>query len=112
MQSFRTLEHTADVGFEAFGSSREEVFVNAARALMNINVDLDTIAPAESIPIQVSGPDPESMLVNWLSEILYLNDAEGWVFEIFKFSFCTMIRLKALLGGKSFNGESTKPNCW
>ena len=46
MQPFRTLEHTADVGFEAFGSTREEVFANAARALMYLIVDLDTINPA------------------------------------------------------------------
>lgn len=102
MQSFRTLEHTADVGFEAFGSSREEVFVNAARALMNINVDLDTIAPAESIPIQVSGPDPESMLVNWLSEILYLNDAEGWVFRDFQIQFLHDDSLEGIARGEKF----------
>ena len=33
MQPFRIWEHTADAGFEAFGSTRDQVFVNAARAL-------------------------------------------------------------------------------
>ena len=46
MQAFRILEHTADVGFEAFGSTPAEVFANAARALMNLIVDLDTIHPS------------------------------------------------------------------
>jgi hypothetical protein len=45
MLSFRTLEHTADVGFEAYGRSRQEVSANSARALMNIIVDLDSIEP-------------------------------------------------------------------
>src|SRR5207247_10470018 len=37
-QPFRVLEHTADVGFEAFGRTREEVFANAARALEDLIV--------------------------------------------------------------------------
>ena len=53
MQPFRTLEHTADVGFEAFGSTREEVFANAARALMDLIVDLDTINPREEVTLQI-----------------------------------------------------------
>ena len=81
---FRTLEHTADVGFEAFGATRAEVFANAARALMDLMVDLDAIQALEGIPIEIHGPDPESVLVNWLSELLYLYDAEGWLFRDFE----------------------------
>ena len=80
MQPFRVLEHTADIGFEAFGATREEAFVNAARALMYLIVDLDSILPQEELPIRAEGTDPSSLLVNWLSEILYLQDAEGWLF--------------------------------
>ena len=62
MLSFRTLEHTADVGFEAYGRSRQEVFANSARVLINIIVDLDSIEPCETV--QISGADPQSVLVN------------------------------------------------
>ena len=81
---FRILEHTADVGFVAFGSTREETFANAARALFDLMVDLDTIDPGEDIPVRVEGADPESLLVNWLSELLYLHDTEGWLFRDFE----------------------------
>src|SRR5271157_5025968 len=43
MLPFRILEHTADVGFEAFGRTKEEVFANAGRALYSLMVDLDSI---------------------------------------------------------------------
>jgi len=102
MQSFRTLEHTADVGFEAFGASREEVFANAARALMNIIVDLDSIEPCEAVPLQISGPDPQSVLVNWLSEILYLHDAEGWLFRDFAIQRLDDHSLSAVARGEKF----------
>jgi SHS2 domain-containing protein len=102
MEPFRTLEHTADVGFEAFGSTREEVFTNAARALMNIIVDLDTIEPREAVVLQISGPDPESVLVNWLSEMLYLHDAEGWLFQDFEIQTLHDTSLSALARGEKF----------
>jgi protein archease len=76
---FRVLEHTADVGFEAYGSTRREVFANAARALTELMVDAAAIVPRERAEFQVEGDSPTGLLVNWLSEILYRFDAEGWL---------------------------------
>jgi SHS2 domain-containing protein len=83
VQPFRVLEHTADVGFEAFGATREEVFENAGRALMHLIVDLESIEPRENVAIDARASAPADLLVNWLSEILYLHDAEGWLFRDF-----------------------------
>jgi len=105
MQPFRTLEHTADVGFEAFGSTREEVFANAARALMQFIVDLDMIVLSEKVAFEVSGPDPESLLVNWLSEILFLQDAEGWLFGDFDIRTLQNDRLTAVARGEKFDRQ-------
>ena len=102
MQPFRTLEHTADVGFEAFGSTREEVFVNAARALMDVIVDLETIKPTGDVALQIQGSDPESLLVNWLSELLFLHDAEGWLFGDFEIRSLCDTSLSALARGEKF----------
>ena len=102
MQPFRTLEHTADVGFEAFGSTREEVFAHAACALMDLIVDLETIKPGEEVTLQISGPDPESLMVNWLSEILFLQDAEGWLFRVFEIRDLQDDSLRALARGEKF----------
>jgi len=84
MQPFRILEHTADIGFEAFGATREEVFANAARALFHIIVELDSVELRETVNLCVEGADPPSLLVNWLSELLYLQDTEGWLFREFQ----------------------------
>ena len=83
MRDFRILEHTADVGFEAFGATCEEVFRNAGRALMNVIVDLDSVAPRERIAVVAQAREPAGLLVAWLSEIVYLYDAEGWLFRDF-----------------------------
>ena len=99
---FRILEHTADIGFEAFGSTREETFANAARALIDLMVDLDAIDPGEDISVRVEGADPESLLVNWLSELLYLHDAEGWLFRDFEIQNLRDDSLAAIARGEKF----------
>ena len=103
MQPFRVLEHTADIGFEAFGSTREEVLANAARALIHLVVDLDSIVPRHQVTIQAEAPDASSLLVNWLSEILYLHDAEGWLFCEFTVRSLQDTSLAAAARGEKFD---------
>jgi protein archease len=103
MYPFRILEHTADVGFEAFGSTRNEAFANAARALIDLIVDLDAIDPRQQVVIEVQGFDPESLLVNWLSELLYLHDAEGWLFRDFSVQNLGDDSLHAIARGEKFD---------
>jgi SHS2 domain-containing protein len=103
MEPFRVLGHTADIGFEAFGKTRAEVFVNAGRALQSLMVDLSAIAPREEIAIEVEGADAGSLLVNWLSEILYRIDAEGRLFRDFSISSISDRALSAVARGETFD---------
>jgi protein archease len=103
MEDFRILGHTADIGFEAFGQTRQEVFANAGRALQNLMVDLHLIVPREKIEIEVQGADAESLLVNWLSDILYRIDAEGRLFHDFEIRSITDRSLVAVSHGEPFD---------
>ena len=84
MHPFRILEHTADVGFEAFGATREETFANAARALFFLITDLESIEPRKPVVVMEKSSDAASLLVDWLSQLLYLHDGEGWLFSDFR----------------------------
>jgi SHS2 domain-containing protein len=103
MERFRVLDHPADIGFEAFGSTREEVFANAARALFHLLLDLDSVEPRTEVAVLVEGSDPASLLVNWLSELLYLNDAEGWLFSEFEVERLDDRSLAARARGEKFD---------
>ncbi len=103
MEPFRVLEHTADIGFEAFGATREEVFANAAQALMNFLEDRRAIRPVEQVSIHVEGSDSSALLVNWLSEILYLQDTEGWLFGDFELRSLQETALDAVARGEKFD---------
>jgi len=102
MGPFRVLEHTADIGFEAFGLTRAEAFANAARALFHLIVDLDAIIPCEEVAVSAQGTDAPSLLVNWLSELLYLHDAEGWLLRDFEIRSLEDCSLGSIARGEKF----------
>ncbi|MCS7025657.1 MAG: archease [Bryobacteraceae bacterium] len=87
--NFEVIEHTADIGFRAWGASFEQLLVGASQALVSIAMDLGTIEPAHAYPIAAAGEDRESLLVNWLSEVLYYLDGQRVAlarFEVHRFS--------------------------
>lgn len=71
---FTLLDHPADIGFRACGPSLGLMFEQSALALLSIAMELDDAAATAEYPIEASGEDPESLLVNWLSEVLWLID--------------------------------------
>jgi SHS2 domain-containing protein len=77
---FEVLEHTADTGFRATASSLAGLFAECAMALQFIVLDPGGVQAAGSYPIAAAGEDTESLLVNFLSEVLYYLDGERVAF--------------------------------
>jgi SHS2 domain-containing protein len=77
--TFEVLPHTADVGFRAAGDSLADVFETAARAMFSVEYDLATAATEEERHVEVEADDLEGLLEIWLSELLWLHDATGFV---------------------------------
>ena len=57
----------------------------------------------ENRNIQVTAPDREALLVNWLNELIYLFEAKGLLFNRFDITLLTDIRLKAIGYGEKIN---------
>lgn len=76
-KKYEFLEHTADIKFQAFGKSVEEVFKNSASAMFNAMYD-GKIKEKKSFKINVKGKDFESLLYNFLEELLFLFDSENF----------------------------------
>lgn len=98
--SYRYVEHTADLGFEAWGASLEAMFVHAAEALMAVLVDPGTVEPASERPVEIKASGLESLLVSWLNELLYVFDAEQWIFARFEINSADDKRLDAMTWGE------------
>jgi SHS2 domain-containing protein len=78
MGSFEILEHTADVGILATGDTIEEVFEQATLGLADI-MGISQRGRGSATVVQVEADDLGSLLVDWLSEILWLHDSRDAV---------------------------------
>jgi SHS2 domain-containing protein len=82
-REFRFLEDVAlaDTAFEAFGDSPSELFLAAAQAVIETMVNPSTVSARWRRAIEHQAPDIASLLFDWLSDLVYLKDAEGVVFR-------------------------------
>jgi SHS2 domain-containing protein len=76
MAKFEIIEHTADVGIRAWGDSIEEAFENAALGMFSIIADVSKVDLIGEAEVRVNNESLDELLVDWLSELLYLFDAE------------------------------------
>ena len=81
------IDHTADMMVRAFGSTLEECFGNAAYALFDQTVDLSNVGTSESVDIRVTGIDDEDRLFSFLSEMLFIEDADNLILREFDVRF-------------------------
>lgn len=83
-KKYEYLYHIADAKFRAYGAKVEEAFENAALALFNVMIDTSNLKALEERKIEITSPDIKMLLVEWLSELLYLFEVDGIIFSEFR----------------------------
>jgi len=86
MKKYDIIDHTADIGVKAYGKTLSEAFENAAYGMFDIITDKSEIDKIGQYDINLEADDLEQLLVDFLSELLFLNSAENIVFSFFKVS--------------------------
>jgi len=76
---FEILDHPSDVGILARGPNREAALIEASRGLTSIILDTKGIPASEEREFRAPGSDHAAQVVNWLNEILFFFDTEGFV---------------------------------
>lgn len=111
------FDKTADAKFQAFGVTLEEVFKNSQEAMMIIMYDLDELVEQinEDFDVQhrdivLEGANLETLLYNFLEEIIFLMNAEFFIGIVDKIQIIKVdeiYKLKAKLRGtQAMNVES------
>ncbi len=104
---FASVEHTADIGITVYGKTLEELFENAAYGMFSQMTDIEKVNPEEKVEVQVEGYDKESLLVNWLNELLYLSATKKMFFSQLKIKnfqeTCDSLKLNAEVKGEKIN---------
>lgn len=81
MLKYKYLEHTADAKFQAFGSTLEKAFSNAALAMINLMIETEKVKGKIKHTIKVEGKDKEALLYNFLEELIFLLDSKNFLFK-------------------------------
>ena len=96
---FEEVEHTADIAIRVWGADLAELFANAAYGMASQLADIEDLDLTTKEAIDLQAQDVEMLLVDWLSELLYLAEREDVVFVDFELSEVTPHRLQALARG-------------
>ncbi len=107
-KEFEIVDHTADVGIIAYGANISQAFTNAARALFSLITELDNVDEVVYRDIELVAPDQESLLVQWLNELIYLFDTENIIFKRFDITQLNSTRLKARSYGEKVDSARHK----
>ena len=83
MQPFEVIEHTADTGIRAFGATAAEAFENAAAGMFSLLAEPETVDDRLEFPVKVEAEDRETLLVEWLNELLYIYESNGVLLKRF-----------------------------
>ena len=78
-KKYHFLSHTADVKFRAYGKSLEEAFQNAALATFATMTDIKKVKPKKRKRISVKAQTKETLLYDFVQEMLFLVDTEGFL---------------------------------
>lgn len=102
MEKFKFLDHPTDLKIQAFGTTEEELFTTAALGLMNFlypkHVSIEDYETKEKIRIKSS--NLKALMVDWLSELLYLSDDRDVCYNRFDFDKATETEIVAVAFGR------------
>ena len=107
-KEFEIVDHTADVGIIAYGTDIRQAFANAARAMFSLITELDEVEEIIYRDIKLTAPDQESLIVEWLNELIYLFDTENIIFKRFDITRLNSTQLKARSYGEKVNSSKHK----
>ena len=101
-------DHTADVQVKSWAKNLKGAFSQTAYSLIEtITPNLEKIIPQIEKKIKIESEDKESLLFDFLSELLFIFDVEELVFNDIKVCYIKkindMYELEALLKGEKFD---------
>jgi len=78
-KSFEILDHSSDIRIKAFGDTKEELFLNAMEG-MNAVLKPDLLKKTTNRRVVVNSFDLNALLVDFLSEVLYLSQVNKEIY--------------------------------
>ncbi|HJR81188.1 MAG TPA: archease [Anaerolineales bacterium] len=95
---FEEVSHTADWSARVWAPDLPSLFVEAVRAMSSLSGTVIGNGARVTRTFEAEGPDVESLLVAFLSELVYYHEQENVAFDTFDIRIATQW-LKVQMGG-------------
>jgi len=109
--TYRFLEHiaTADVAFEARGTTREELFISCTEALLHTMVhDPADVKREQESAIRLEHAELDLLLYSFLAELVFFKDARQVLLHVDTITIGEaegMLRLEAVMKGERIDTQ-------
>jgi len=98
MGRWQEIEHTADLALHLWAADLPDLFATAAQGMLALFVEVDD-KQLETRTLTLTALDVETLLIDWLNELLYFVEVQGIAFTMFEFTELTPTVLAATLRG-------------
>ena len=102
---YEQIEVTGDAGIKASGATLEEVFSAAAEGFYSLLTDTDKICEEKTIEVKAKGDSLESLIVNFLNELVFIFDTEGFAGKKVTVAMAGDTEIFAKISGEEFDTE-------
>ena len=104
MKEYEILEHTADIGIAAYGKTKKEIFINAAKGMFEI-ISGGTKNLKENFydKIKLEADNLEGLLFAWLNELLYISETKLVILNKFEIEDLSNNKIAAEVRGMKIN---------
>ena len=103
--TYQIINHTADLGIIVKGPDVKQLFIHAARAMIDLMVEGDISERIATRDVLVKGEDFPDLMVRWLGEILYLFVGENLIVDSIEVKSISAVQLKSILTLARFEPE-------
>lgn len=94
------FEVEADVGVRGWGPTRADAFAQVTLGVCALLVSPEQLQPRERREVRAQAETPESLLVAWIDECLYVHEIEGFVARSVQMTVCTDTLAHGVLHGE------------
>ena len=106
--AFEQIPHTADLQIRAYGATEQELFANAVIGMFAVlEPQIIQDSPTIKRTIQATGINHDNLLVNFLSECLYLSAINHEAYLQAQITMLTDTHLEASINGKKIKRFSS-----
>ena len=105
MKRYKILDHTADIGIEVWGKTKEEALANTVEAMFDLIADSENVSARQEKQLSISGADTADMLINLLREALYLFHSQAWLCKCCEILELSADKVVAKVSGEPYDAK-------